>query len=611
MSNRVDFFQSDYSKLVLPAAKVLVLLDGMACSYLEPIEIVRDGGGSFSWARFVYHPTLDSDKDFEAVEDIERLLPVGKDICVRQIYNGGVLGAGVYSFTVFTGQIEIIKTSSGPKGQRVEVISKDFSSSLSRVTVYGRRVAGANGGSLFLSDIDTIFNENRKPNATIETIESNGNMITVFCGRTTESKMWSCAEVLNYLLCEYLPVGYCARPTIEKLRALTEGKIVRDLNVTSLSLLEALKRCCERVGLKFKFVPRQVDTGPKQAIVFYQPGKGRSVELSCQRKGDRFSVSRTNVAEFKSSRNFWPITRKYIGQGDFKCYEATFDLVKGWDLADQSSDYDMFCPSSNEEFYKVKDVYRKWCLNEAGDYSSEPFSQGEAFDFTKIFGNSNFAMHQRRFYPALTADKQNKSLGYYLQVSVDDGQSWRQYLYSFNNLLDECGVWLSSNQVDFDIWAAALEDKLRFRITAVVVSDERLSCQVADGPTGSCVPVVEHILTVPSQFKYRKVCAESIFFGSKGALLGDAYEIDDSEALFEFVRQEAKVKPETIENIEVKTPSLMFDYQPGDKVTSSYNSRDIFKCQSDSRAVSWIEKVHIDFEKQCTNLKIVRQRGQN
>jgi len=404
-----------------------------------------------------------------------------------------------------------------------------------------------------------------------------------------------------------LPIGQLQTPSIEQLRALTEDQTVRDLDVTGLNLLEALQRCCSRIGLKFKFVPRLAATGPAQAIVFYKNSTGRAVQLNCQQTGQQFSISKTNVVNLSSRKNFWPITHQYVGQGDFKVFEATFELVKAWDPADEDTNYYKFSPSTNPDFYKVKDVYRKWTLNEAGDYSGAPYNRGEAFDFSKIFQSSNFACRRRRFWPALTADKQGRSLGYFLQVSYD-GEHWWQYLYAFNNLLDECGIWLSSDQLDVNTWVAALKGVLKFRITASVVSDERLSCVVADGPVNSVIPVVEHIITLPRQFKYRKVSDQSIFAGASDNSLGVPDEADDSTALYEFVRQTAAASSETIETAQVQTPSLVFDYRVGDRISASPESRDLLSYRNDNRSVSQIVRVQMDFQRQCTNLKIVRKR---
>jgi hypothetical protein len=141
-----------------------------------------------------------------------------------------------------------------------------------------------------------------------------------------------------------------------------------------------------------------------------------------------------------------------------------------------------------------------------------------------------------------------------------------------------------------------------------VVGDERLTCTVADGPVSSTVPVVEHIITLPRQFKYRKVSNESIFAGSDSDALGIADQADDTDALYEYVRHRAAVRSETIETVDVSTPFLAFDYEIGDSVSTTPESRDLLACRRDNRSKDRIARVQMDFEKQCTNLKIVRQR---
>jgi len=132
---------------------------------------------------------------------------------------------------------------------------------------------------------------------------------------------------------------------------------------------------------------------------------------------------------------------------------------------------------------------------------------------------------------------------------------------------------------------------------------------VANGPVDSAVPVVEHIITLPRQFKYRRISSQSIFANTSDESLGVPDEADDSIALYEFVRKRAQAASEIIETVDMQTPYLAFAYRIGDRVTSSPESRDLLGCKSDNRSVSWIERVQMDFEKQCTNLKIIRQRG--
>jgi hypothetical protein len=617
MSNRIDFFQSEDRQLAMPAGSVSVFIDGELCAALEPIEIVRAGWPEFSWARLSYNPAAFTAASAAAAEELQAEFAMGKSINIRQYFNGVPPGAATFSFTIFCGRIEGVETIVGPDGERLEIKAADFSANLNRISVYGQRVAKGDGESLFLAGLDSVFNPDGKANANPVIATVGGKSYATFCAEPTQSRFWSYAEAIDYLLCEYLPAGQLHTPTLGQLEALTEDRIVRDLDVTGLNLLEALHRCCERVGLEFKFVPRLAPTGPGEAIVFYKNGAGpapygaragRIVKLNCQRPKEQLSISKTNIARLHSRKSFQPITHKYIGQGDFKVYEATFELVKALDPTLQDTNYDKFSPSTNSLFYQVKDVYRKWCLNEAGDYSGSPYNRGSAFDFSKIFENSNFASRRRRFWPALTTDKQGKSLGYFLEVSFDGGWHWWQYLYAFNNLLDECGIWLSSDRLDVDTWIAALKGVLKFRITTSVVSDERLTATVNNGPVNSAAPVIEHIATLPRQFKFRKVSDQSIFANAIDSELGVPDEVDDSDALYEFVRHWAAGASEAIETADIQTPYLAFDYQVGDRVSTTPESRDLLGAGSDNRSLSYVERVQMDFQKQCTNLKVVRKR---
>ncbi len=607
MTNRIDFFQSAQTQLALPAAGVWILVDGTICSELEVVEIVRADRPEFGWARLAYNPAAEQINDLLSIEQIETKFAIGCSICIRQCYNGIAPDTATFSIPIFAGQIETIETKLGPDGEIVEIIARDFSVQLKRITVYGQRVKNSDGSTVFLSGLDTIFNADGKANASSSPIQFNGKSYTVFCYETSQNKFWSCAEIIDYLLCQSLPVNSLHRPDINQLRKLTENQTLRDFDVTGLNLLDALHRCCEQVGLRFNFVPRLTTTGPTQAIIFYNSKTEGTVELNLQKTGQQISIWKTDITTLQSKKNFYPITHKYIGQGDFKVYEATFELVKAWDTTLENTNYYNFCPSSNPDFYKVKDVYRKWCLNEAGSYSGPPYNQGPIFDFTKIFGNSNFAHRPRRFWPCLTTDKQGKSLGYFLQVSYN-GVNWWLYMHAFNILLDECGIWLSSNELDINTWVAALKGVLRFRITASLISDERLTCVVADGPVDSTIPVIEHVITMPRRFKLRKVSKQSIFAEASDDTFVEPDQIDDTDALYEFVRQTAATPTLTFQTVDIQTPSLALDYRVGDKVTSSPESRDLLPCLNDNRSTCLIQHVRMDFVNQSTNLRIVQQR---
>ena len=594
MSNSVDFFQWERQSLALPAGVVSVSVEGQMCAQLSAQEVVRSGWPEFGWARLVLRA------DGISGEDIENIAPMGKEVVIEQVYNGMAGSVGLCRLVIFSGIVDSVETDISGDNKEVEIVVRDVSSELERVTVYGRHVAAADGTRVFLSGLDTVFNEEGK---------ANGSGTGMFFAEASGAAQWSWVQVIEYLLSHYAPAGRLIVPDAVRLEALAPDKIVRDLDVTGQNLIEALHTCCASVGLSFKFTPVAAAGGVKQAMVFYKAGEGRRVEVNCQRAGESLNVSRSDIWRAKVEKHLWPVTHRYVGQGDFKVYEATFELVKAWDGSLESNDYERFSPSTNAEFYQVRDVYRKWCLNEGGDYTGEPYSRGPAFDFSRIFEGDRYVTRRRRFYPALTKDSQGKSIGYFLEVSYDGGENWWQYLYAYNNLLDECGIWLSSDQLDVNTWIAAMKGLLRFRITASVVSDARLQYEAADGPVNSAAPVVDKVLTLPRQFKYRKVSSASIFCGSNDAALGGADEVDDTAQLCEFVRGRAASGGAIISTAQVRTVLAGYGYEVGDVVASSPESRDILGVQSDNRSTTWIERVHIDYRNQCTNLKIVRKRG--
>jgi len=601
MSNRIDFYQPAEQGLSIPAGRVCVYVEGTLCPGLEVLETERGGRGRFGRARMSYNRASYPQAE---QSEVERQISPGSRIRIETLYNQSPPGVSVDGVVLFAGQVEAVETRIGPDGEFAEVIARDFSAVLERVTVYGRWVRDVGGRVVFLAGADTVFNEDGRGNATVELIEHNGVSIRLFSPESAAAMQWSYADVIQYLLGEYVVAGQLAAPGSGMLRSLTGEQQVRDLDVTGLSVLEAVSRCCDRAGLEFKFTAGQSETGPEQGIVFYRRGAGRVVELNLQQPGEGLCVSKTNICRLSSERAFWPVTHRYTGQGDYKVFEGTFELVKAWDPGLESWDYDEFCPSTNADFMKVRDVYRKWCLNEAGDYSGEPFECGDAFDFSKIFETDCYIHKRRRFRPALSRDAQGRSQGYVLEITYNDGANWWPYPFAFNVLLDECGIWLSSDRLDPYVWVAALKGVLRLRITASVVSDERLSCAAADGPVASAGPVVDHIITLPRRFKYRRVSGCSLLAGASGG----ADEVDDTQPLYDYVRRMANANAATIETFDIETCYLCFGIDVGDRVSTSQQSRDVFGVRRDNRSSARVERVRMDFVRQCTELKVIRSR---
>jgi len=602
MSNRVDYFAAEETALSAPAGRCVVYVDGKLCPYLEAAEIVRASAPGYGLARLLYNPALWADGERVAVERIETVAAIGREVSIVALYNRGMGITAIGPVKVFAGRIEEIEMQIRGDCESVELVARDFSARLGRIGVYGQRVLQGGGSTMRLDGYETVFNRDGLPNASRATMQHEGKWYRMFEVDGAKARYWTCAEAVVYLLGEHLVGGQLGVGDVEQLDGVFQNRVLGELDVNGMSLLDALEKCCEETDVRFRFEPRQEAGGCAERIVFYRPGERRRVELNHQQAGEGFSIGRTNICRVDSSRGFYPVTHRYIGMGDWKVYEATFDLVKAWDSSLEGGPQSDYSPSTNSNFDTVRDVYRKWCLNEAGDYAGTPF------DFGSIFEKATYLQRRRTFLKALSTDSEGESLGYYLEVSCDDGATWQEYTDSFDVLDDECGVWLADNVLSEDVWTAIGAGALKFRITASVASDERLTVTVADGPVNSAAEVIDHVLDLSGRFEFRKVSGKSIFHNSASSDVGEPGEVDDSEALHGCVRNLCETHEAIIETIYVEAPILGLYYNCGDGVTCSPDSRDVLGVRRDSRSLFWIERVAMDFQKQHTKLRITRRR---
>ncbi|MGB7582926.1 MAG: hypothetical protein WBL85_10830 [Sedimentisphaerales bacterium] len=289
MTNRVDLYQPERRGTALPGGGAFVFVEGRLCPELEVVEIARGGMGEFGSARM----RNNADSEIE----------IGKPVVIKWFYNNCYPAGGAEGIAIFVGEVETIETAIGPEDESIEIVARDFSLAMEGISVLGRWERGVDGQVAFAAGAKTIFNENGLANAADETADCNGSRIRAFAAEGVEAKLWDFAEIIGYLLCEYLPAGQLGIPEASRIRALTAGEVIEDLDVTGRSLLEAISRCCERAGVKFKFVPRLGETGPESGIVFYRTGINRAVELNLQKQGERLNISKTNIWKVNASRN--------------------------------------------------------------------------------------------------------------------------------------------------------------------------------------------------------------------------------------------------------------------------------------------------------------------
>jgi len=251
MTNTADYYQPEHQTLTLPAATAMVFVNGALCEDLEPTEIVRGGWPDFGRAKFTYNPAARQDRDMVDLEQTEDRFGLGSCIGLRQAYNSTPPEVSVTNLPLFVGHVEHIETTLTSDGETVKLIARDLSAVLQRITVFGRRVLHNDGSTVFLPGLDTIFNPNGRPNAAVQAVTLDGKSFVPFSAGDMETAPWSYAQAIIYLLSAHLRAGQLYQPPIAQLLALTNGLAANDLDVTGLSLLDALQRCCEAVGVAF------------------------------------------------------------------------------------------------------------------------------------------------------------------------------------------------------------------------------------------------------------------------------------------------------------------------------------------------------------------------
>lgn len=596
MSNRIDFYDEAQRSLSIPAGRGIVFIDGSASEFYDVVEIIADSAPEYGSARFRFD---NAGYKSQSEKEAGQLPIVGKGVEVFEVYESGEGIAAGAKRRIFIGQIESVETVTNDSEDLVEVVARDYSAKLERTTVSGRRIDDGDAGRLSASSA-VIFNEGGKGNASSGDITRNGKKSRVFSDES-DGTYWTCSQAVEYLLAEYISTDELTTPPVEFIDAVMGGALCDEVNVQHDNLVEAIEKVCEIAGVSIRFVPCENMSSPR--ISFYRPGELPKIELDIQLEGEGLNLSKSQIVSIDRSGSYWPVTHRYYVQGEMKVFESTFELVGAWAPSLEGATQAEY-ETGHSGFQDVADVYRKWCLNETGDYSSSPYNRGDMYDLSGIDSEAVFLGRQYKFENSISTDLNGKSYGIDVEVSYDGGTSWAEFEGNCDNLNDQCGIYISDAALDNDYYNAADAGLLRLRVTAAIESDERLVYSVADGPVDSVVEVCDHYINTDGVYEYRKVCGSSIFYR-------DGAGVNDSEKLIDALRRSANRVVNIIETIEVETPFVRTTASVGDRVISGADGRDAIGSRNDRRSVFWVDRVLMDFDRQMTRLKILRKRQFN
>ena len=511
----------------------LVFLNGRRRRDIYLERIVHSSGPDFDKAKVSIVMSA-AGKVSGRLEDVDSIIRVGDRLTVCLV--------AAIPKVIFDGYIVIRKGQIDGKSERIIAEAEDIVSSSLNELVVGRwqqsKDAFGNSVATFMANGHCLFNGDNNGFASEEHFSINGKSTRIF-KPGKNGQFWSVSDILQYLISVHVPSNV-RTVGLEEFSSITEAIYPPEVDLTGLSVKEALCRAANLAGLAVRvaysdrILPQAC---PK--LVFYCPTNNyprRIIHL--QPAGENLDTRRSNVWKGSISVRRRAVKPRILLVGGLKRYEATFQLKPGWDSSAETGYYREFVRHESNNWVSVKDVFRKWVLNESGSYSNEPYNL-ERFDFSSINSEDFFLVRSRRFLPCLSTDLNGESLGIVVEVSFDSGSTWRQFPGAIRMLSDECGIYLADDALPVDYFQSALEHKVQLRVTATVQADRHISAETAG--SSSCPAKV---ISVPSA-GWAKVHSSSIFYNKEG--LGQPLEQDDTARLERIAESMAKSQDFAVE----------------------------------------------------------------
>ncbi|MDQ3288910.1 MAG: hypothetical protein M3Q42_11770 [Pseudomonadota bacterium] len=339
--------------------------------------------------------------------------------------------------------------------------------------------------------------------------------------RANPAREWLLPDVVHYL-CWALNFNqtYVRNPTrAELVRALpSDTGLIRNHECPPGAYLpELLDRLLAPFGCAWKV---QLARGSRK-IACFQRGKGPPRLLKLQAPGATLDMDKSNLEALSlmadvSTRGFNAV--RVIGE--FKRYEATFELFRGWPETLDAESFesvvkDVDAWKTNQQ---LENVHRKWILNEGGDYNNLRPEIGGPYDFSAIFAPDAWLPRRRKFECCLTQRWDDAPMGLahgvYLEwwdsSGGDDGSgAWRSIEElspegrQFKVLQRECGIYFDGFSPPCELMdQTGAEAKLR--ITACVYGDARAEVRVIRWPASPLQDLKEQHFQVGTRFKIHK-----------------------------------------------------------------------------------------------------------
>jgi len=561
-ANTAALFGTEAGAAVIGPPQTEVRVDGQAEPRLRLDRLeIRMGGAPRAWfsAGLGYSPETGDDL---RLEDLAPRIYPGRQVAAVLLRGGVLAGAGHGDLVLFEGRIGPIEMRLESEGEELRFEAEDLAAEVLRRRLGGRRAWTAEESADRVGGLPLVFNPDGRPNASTQPYEpGDGEPYTVFAPDSAgASTAWTLDEAMAYLLAEHGASEAMAVPSPSEVRSLVGALAIRDVAIEGRTLGEAIDALLELAGARIAVTADPGETGIRRRLEIWRPDRAPSGWLAHQRPGGRYDPAATHLSAIAVRMHFDAAPRRYVARGDRKFYESTFDLVGGWDDSLATYAPEDFSPSANPNFATVRDVFRKWVLNETGDYSAAPYDRGPAPDLSGLFESAPYVRRRRRFLPCLSRDTLGRSRGVYAEMSLDGGTTWEEMNLAARILTNECGLYLTDDPLPNRYFMAAMRGQVRVRVTATVESDACLSAERAEAGPADRPGRTRHI-SVPAGYRFGRVATTSRFYGQ-----GGADEPDDTGRLQELVDAAYEADRRSPAPTHIEIPYLAMGHRPGERI---------------------------------------------
>ena len=423
---------------------------------------------------------------------------------------------------------------------------------------------------------------------------------------------WTLAQAVHYV-CEWLnPETYILNHNTPHVVLGIKPYLLRNVEIPfGLYLPDILDQLLTPFGFSWRV---HYGNRGQRFIRFFALGRGRFRQVKLQSPGAEADVDKSHIeaADLKTDLAQALINRVTV-QGDYNVVESTFELLPGWDAANDATgtildDFDTL--SSDHPDWKTKlylrDVWRKWVLNEAGDYSRH-----RLYNFAPMLGSGNYTPRRRPLQPCIAFDKtENLPVGgrhgMILEWYDTTAAEWKPAAdlgahCTWSPLDREAGIYFSGEfppelLMHQAITATGVDaTQSRLRITASVRADVRI--QIAQtNPQSLLADERGIVIDGPNRWQYRFIHGDSINVAKirRGELLSTA--VDDRPNMLAFANEIlAQWSGASVDGTLTLFGADITDYLVGDTLTGT-----------DGRSVSFLLTAPADPNKLYPTVMAVR-----